>query len=328
MEFMRIKELRESKRAFRPDKVSREKIYKILDAARWSPSAANMQPARFLVLDTEETIQKIKPGLAEGNYWALKAPVIIVVFSKPELDYQSERIRYYTFDTGQAVMSLIYAAVDNGLMAHPMAGFSGEKIKEIFGIPPDMDVIVVIALGYKGNIDELDEATRKKDMKERIRKPLSEIAYFNDIGKPFAVEKREPGRYFETPVDIRFNDIDLIGHVNNATFLTYFEEARWKFFAEVFGRENITKLNFIIASINIDYVNPIFPLDEPLVRMWVSDIGRTSFRFNYRIVSKDGSKLFASGSSVQVFYDYSENRPMKVPEEFISKSAPYIEQYV
>ncbi|MCX7959389.1 MAG: nitroreductase family protein [Deltaproteobacteria bacterium] len=327
MEFIKIKEIRESKRAFRPDKVSKEKIYKILDAARWSPSASNMQPARFLVLDTDESIQRIKPGLAEGNYWALKAPVIIVVFSKPELDYQSDKIKYYTFDSGQAVMSLIYAAVDNGLMAHPMAGFNGEKIKEIFSIPSEMDVIVVIAIGYKGDINTLDEVTRKKDMKERVRKSLSEIAFLNDLNNPFGIERGEPERYFETEIDIRFNDIDLIGHVNNATFLTYFEEARWKFFAGIFGKENITKLNFIIASINIDYENPIFPLDEPVVRMWVSDIGRTSFRFNYKIVSKDNSKVFAGGSSVQVFYDYAENKPIKVPQEFIERAAPYTERF-
>ncbi|MCX7943742.1 MAG: nitroreductase family protein [Deltaproteobacteria bacterium] len=328
MEFTKIKEMRESKRAFKPDKVSKEKIYKILDTARWSPSAANMQPARFLVLDSEESIRRIKPGLAEGNYWALKAPVIIVVFSKPELDYQGNNLKYYTFDSGQAVMSLIYAAVDNGLMAHPMAGFDGNKIKEIFNIPSDMDIIVVIALGYKGDINTLDDETRKKDMKERVRKPLYEIAFLNDLNTPFKITKREPERYFETRVEIRFNDIDLIGHVNNATFLTYFEEARWKFFAEIFGRENITKLNFIIASITIDYETPIFPLDEPIVRMWVSDIGRTSFKFNYQIVSKDGKKVFAKGGSVQVFYDYAENKPIKVPPEFIEKAAPYTEKYI
>lgn len=328
MEFFKIKELRESKRAFRPDKISKEKLYKILDAARWAPSAANMQPARYLILDTKESIERIKPALAEGNYWALNAPVIIVVFSSPSLDYQSEKIKYYTFDTGQAVMSLIYAAVDNGLMAHPMAGFDGEKLKSIFSIPSDMDVIVVIALGYKGNSAELDEVTRKKDSKERTRKPISEIAFYNDIKNPFVIEKRGPERYFETPIDIRFNDIDLIGHVNNATFLTYFEEARWKFFAEIFGKENLTKINFIIASIEIDYENPIFPLDEPLVIMWISDIGRTSFRFNYKIVSKDRERMFARGSSVQVFYDYSENRPIKVPDEFLEKASAYMERYV
>lgn len=327
MEFTKIKELRESKRAFKPDKVSIEKIYKILDTARWSPSAANMQPARFLVLNTKESIEKIKPALAEGNYWALAAPVIVVVFSKPELDYQSDKIKYYTFDSGQAVMSLIYAAVDNGLMAHPMAGFDGEKVKEIFKIPSDMDVIVVIAIGYKGNSNDLDEVTRKKDMKDRTRKPISELAFLNDIETSLNIERLEPEKYFETPIDIRFNDIDLIGHVNNATFLTYFEEARWKFFAEIFGKENLTKLNFIIASINIDYESPIFPLDEPVVKMWVSDIGRTSFKFNYRIISKDGSKLFASGNSTQVFYDYSENKPIKVPAEFLEKAASYIERY-
>lgn len=328
MEFSKIKEIRESKRAFKPDKISKEKLYKILDAARWSPSAANMQPTRFLVLDTEESIQKIKPALAEGNHWALKAPVIIIVFSKPELAYQSNKIKYYTFDSGLAVMSLIYAAVDNGLMAHPMAGFDGEKIKEIFNIPSDMDIIVVIALGYKGKIEELDEVTYKKDIKERTRKPLAEIAFYNDINNPFSIDRAKPKKFFEMPVDIRFNDIDLIGHVNNATFLTYFEEARWKFFAELFGKENITKLNFIIASINIDYENPIFPLDEPVVRMWISDIGRTSFRFNYKIISKDESKLFATGSSVQVFYDYAENKPINVPKEFIEKAKDYLENYI
>ncbi len=327
MEFSKIVNLRESKRAFKPDKVSKEKIYKILNTARWSPSAANMQPARFLVLDNEESISKLKPALMEGNYWALKAPVFVIVFSKPELDYQSDNLKYYAFDSGQAVMSLQYAAVDNGLMAHPMAGFEGKKIKEIFNIPEDMDIMVVIAIGYKGDSSTLDEVTRKKDSKERTRKPLSELVFFNDIDTAFNINSSGVEEEFETDVDIRFNDIDLIGHVNNATFLTYFEEARWKFFALIFGKENITRLNFIIASISIDYINPIFPLDEPVVRMWISDIGRTSFKFNYRIETKDKSRLFATGSSVQVFYDYSENRPIRVPDEFVEKARKYIERY-
>jgi len=327
MEFREIIQKRESKRAFKPDPVSREKIYRVLDAARWAPSAANMQPTRFLVLDKKETIEKIKPALAEGNYWALAAPVIIVVFSKPELDYQSDRVKYYTFDAGQAVMSLIYAAVDNGLMAHPMAGFNGDRVKEIFNLPQDMDVIVVIAMGYRGDSSTLDEVTRKKDMKERTRKPISEIVYYNDISEHFNIDFRGPDKIFEHIINVRFNDIDLIGHVNNAVFLTYFEEARWKFFEEIYGRENITNLNFIIASISINYESPIFPLDIPVVKMWISDIGRSSFRFNYRIESKDGSKLFATGNSVQVFYDYSENRPIKVPAEFLERAALYIEKF-
>lgn len=327
MEFQRIVSIRESKRAFMPDKIGREKLYKILDIARWSPSAANMQPVRFLVLDNKDQILKLKPALMEGNYWALAAPTIIIVFSKAEMDYQGDPIKYYTFDSGQAVMSLIYAAVDNGLMAHPMAGFNGEKIKEIFSIPVDMDVIVIIAIGYKGDSNTLDEVTKKKDIRERVRMPLSEIAYYNDMSRPFRVECLGVEKEFETAIDIRFNDIDLIGHVNNATFLTYFEEARWKFFAEIFGKENIAKLNFIIASINIDYENPIFPMDRPVVRMWISDIGRTSFRFNYRIETEDRARLFARGSSVQVFYDYQENRPIRVPAEFIERTGRYTERY-
>jgi len=186
---------------------------------------------------------------------------------------------------------------------------------------------VVIAMGYRGDSNTLDEITKKKDMKERTRKPISEITYYNDISKALDIEFIKPARIFETTIDVRFNDIDLIGHVNNAIFLSYFEEARWKFFEEIYGRENITNLNFIIASISINYESPIFPLDIPVVKMWISDIGRSSFRFNYRIESKDGSKLFATGNSVQVFYDYSENRPIMVPQEFIERAAQYIEKF-
>ena len=75
---------------------------------------------------------------------------------------------------------------------------------------------------------------------------------------------------FESNVDVRFNDIDAMGHVNNAVILTYFEEGR----KALFLNKNMVSIpdafNFILAHIECDYLLPVRLADNLSVRLWVS----------------------------------------------------------
>jgi len=172
---------RHSLRSYLPDPIPQEKLDTILEITRWSPSCNNNQPWKFIFVS--DPVQKAKFGeaLSRGNQWATKAPVLIAVCSRPQDDYIREDgpVQYHLFGCGLAVMSLLLAAVEEGLMGHPMAGWDAPKVKAALEIPEEYHVICVISLGYEGPIELLDERTRKKDESPRVRKPMNEIVAFN-----------------------------------------------------------------------------------------------------------------------------------------------------
>jgi len=168
---------RQSKRAFLDRTIPDEVLDHIYEKTRWSPSCNNNQPWRFVFVFDPSQRTRFMTALSKGNQWAAAAPVLIAVCAREKDDYtrEDDPVAYYQFDCGLAVMSLLLAAVDEGLMAHPMAGYDAGKLHEILEIPAEYHVLCVIALGYPGSPDRLDERTRKKDEAPRTRKALSEI---------------------------------------------------------------------------------------------------------------------------------------------------------
>lgn len=123
----------------------------------------------------------------------------------------------------------------------------------------------------------------------------------------------------KTKVQVRFKDIDKLGHVNNANHLTYFELARVNYINDVFKSSiNWNKEGIILARIEVDYLIPIFLEEEVWVYTRVSKIGNSSCEMEYRIVCMLNNipKLAASGKSVQVCFNYEENKTMKMPESW------------
>jgi acyl-CoA thioester hydrolase len=109
---------------------------------------------------------------------------------------------------------------------------------------------------------------------------------------------------------VRFGDTDAMGHVNNATFLTYLEDARVGFFAEVVG-SGVGLPGMILARTEIDYVRPIlFGVGPVRTSAWVEHVGTKSFRMGYTM-EQDGA-VVARAVSVQVAYDYATgtSRPL------------------
>ncbi len=123
---------------------------------------------------------------------------------------------------------------------------------------------------------------------------------------------------------VRFKDIDAMGHVNNAVYATYFEEARAAFSQQVFGLTRVDDFDFVVARLEIDYRRPLH-YGEPLTAsVWIGRVGQRSFTFEYRLAS-DG-EVVAEGRSVQVFYDYAAGAPKAVPEGFLEKAGHYIDR--
>jgi acyl-CoA thioester hydrolase len=123
----------------------------------------------------------------------------------------------------------------------------------------------------------------------------------------------------KTPIQLRFKDIDKMGHVNNANHLTYIELARVKYFEDVVGVDgNWSDLQgLILAHVSIDYKRPIFLHDNVFVYTRCSKLGRKSMELSWVIINeKDGlEETLAQGIAVIVCYDYSTNQTIEVPQE-------------
>ena len=182
MSFSVIELLQERKasRAISTQGLSEETIDQLMNAAQLSASCFNNQPWRFLFLTEAAALEKGRKALAGPNGWAKKAPLLIAGISKPDLDCQLKDGRdYYLFDLGMATQLLLMQATELNLIARPMAGFNPNVIREEFAITQEYEIYVMIAIGYEGNIDELDERLQDVSRAPRTRNPLSENFFLN-----------------------------------------------------------------------------------------------------------------------------------------------------
>src|SRR6056297_3016412 len=128
-------EERRARRAISEEPIDRATIERIFDAGTKAPSCSNKQPWRFLVATEGQALEDAREALMGGNYWAKKAPVLVVVTTRDEFDCQLNDDRNYAqFDTGMAVMGLLMQATREGFYAHPMAGFEPSTLREKFNI--------------------------------------------------------------------------------------------------------------------------------------------------------------------------------------------------
>lgn len=158
-----IKE-RWSARALSSEKIAKEDILALLEAARYAPSCFNEQPWRFLVADDEETLAKMRGILTPKNRrWADRAPVLILIASVKTFEYDGSKNYWNMFDTGTAWGYLSLEAQRRGLIAHAMGGFDREKARSVFGLADSLNIITVAAVGRYGNKGDLPDDLREQE---------------------------------------------------------------------------------------------------------------------------------------------------------------------
>jgi nitroreductase len=178
---------RSSPRAFSSQPVEKEKLSLLFEAARWAPSSYNEQPWRFLVAtrENEGQFDRILDTLVEGNrVWARHAPVLILAVAKRDFSHSGRPNRHALYDTGQAVANLTVEATALGLHVHQMAGFGPEMARRVFRIPEGYEAVTAIAVGYRGDPEDLPEPLRSREVAPRTRKPLAEFVFSGSWGKP------------------------------------------------------------------------------------------------------------------------------------------------
>ncbi|HEY7789004.1 MAG TPA: thioesterase family protein [Vicinamibacterales bacterium] len=122
-------------------------------------------------------------------------------------------------------------------------------------------------------------------------------------------------RVFSHAIEVRFRDCDPMGHVNHAVFLTYLEQARFAYWRAVSHNTPGPGAGIIIARVECDFRAPILMGDPIDVRLWVSEIGRSSFMLDYEIVRLTDERVVATARTVIVAYDYSAGRSVPIPDD-------------
>ncbi len=118
----------------------------------------------------------------------------------------------------------------------------------------------------------------------------------------------------KTTVQMRYGDLDALGHVNNANFLTYMELGRTTFFKEILHGFKTSKVNFVVNHAELDFKSPILFQDSPVVSTWISHVGKTSCVFSHVITQKDSEKIFATGKTVVVWINDNGSKMEIEPE--------------
>lgn len=129
----------------------------------------------------------------------------------------------------------------------------------------------------------------------------------------------------KTPIQIRFKDIDKMGHVNNANHITYFESARVDYFNALAAKdlkiEWTGEESVILAKVEMEYRQPILLEDKVFCYTWVSRVGSKSFDMSCSIVHVvDGIEVEAAkGLAIIVCFNYKTNQSIPVPEKWKEK---------
>jgi nitroreductase len=184
---LEILKRRWSPRAFSDRMVEPEMLLSLFEAARWAPSSFNEQPWHFLLATKQkpEEHARLLSCLAERNQqWARQAPVLMVSVAKLNFEKTGKPNRHAFHDVGLALGNLIVQATAMDLFVHQMAGFSPQRVAEIYHIPNEFEPVAAIAVGYGVDVDALPEPSRTSETGARSRKPIKSFVFESGWGQP------------------------------------------------------------------------------------------------------------------------------------------------
>lgn len=126
---------------------------------------------------------------------------------------------------------------------------------------------------------------------------------------------------FYHPIEVRYGDLDPQGHVNNARFLTYMEQARVAYYKHLGMWQGGSFMDFgaILAEVRVTFLAPIHWGDGLQVGMRVTRLGNKSMTAEYRLENVQDGSDFATSTAVLVAYDYHQARTVSLPEAWRKK---------
>jgi len=161
--------VRRAYRSLAPALITEDLIRDLAAHAQLAPSCSNSQPWRFVFVDDPAKLAEMRTVFTGTNTWAFDASLIVALFSRKEEDCVIREREYHLFDCGLAAAFLILRATELGLVAHPIAGFSPKKTREVLGIPDAFQVTSLILVGKKA--EALNPVLTPKQVLEETARP-------------------------------------------------------------------------------------------------------------------------------------------------------------
>ena len=128
---------------------------------------------------------------------------------------------------------------------------------------------------------------------------------------------------FSTTLEVRWRDLDALGHVNNAVYFTYLEQARVHYLRELnVAPSDPAGIGFILAEANCQFKSPLELGERVTIHTRVSQLRNSSFVFEYQVRGGD-RRLTATARTVQVCYNYRDHHPIPIPDEWRSAITVY-----
>jgi len=121
-----------------------------------------------------------------------------------------------------------------------------------------------------------------------------------------------------TPIQVRFNDTDMMGHVTNMIHLSYCDVARMHYFQDVFG-ENVEHKNesLVIANVSLDFSKPIFIFENIVVKTSIHTIGKKSIQMIQHIINSETNELKTVVKTIISGYNYIDEHTIEIPQRWI-----------
>jgi len=155
--------------------LTKKELLPLFEAARWAPSAFNVQPWRFLVAHKKSDRDKFMTFLVDFNkQWCKNASALVIILSRNKSEYKNKPNPTHSFDTGAAWVSLALEGARRGLVVHGMSGFDYNKARKVMKIPKVYSIEAMCAIGKLASPSVLPPEIAKTE-KPNQRKKLKEI---------------------------------------------------------------------------------------------------------------------------------------------------------
>ena len=125
-------------------------------------------------------------------------------------------------------------------------------------------------------------------------------------------------RFYHTE-KVRFADVDMFDHVNNAAYLTYVESARVAYYSNLTGLADPRDFGMTVASAKVDFLMPVFYGQSIDVYTRIGRVGNKSWTLEHELRDSETGEVVAIASTVNVFYDHETGSSQSIPTEIVEK---------
>lgn len=128
----------------------------------------------------------------------------------------------------------------------------------------------------------------------------------------------------EVPLQIRFNDIDLLGHLNNAVYIQFFDLGKSRYFQDVMPEGvDWRHINIVVANINCDFFAPTYITEPIAVLTTITHMGEKSFALEQRIVNSDNGEVKCIAKTIMVGFDMTTGKSAPIDPRWVEALERY-----